>query len=125
MSTTQPDAMNTERLRAQAKELFEQGLRAEARDLLRQHQGLIEQDKTLLALAQLLGPLREPAQTDESSDFAQIMRWIKQHGRSERYANKWVALIGDRVLAEGDTYAALIKQLEGHPERAQATLWGS
>jgi hypothetical protein len=53
----------------------------------------------------------------------QIARWIKQHGRSARYAGKWVALIGERVLAEGDTYGELSERLEGHPERAESTIW--
>jgi hypothetical protein len=52
---------------------------------------------------------RQPAAMDESELTRQELQWLADH--REEYAGRWVALRGNRLVAVGDSAAAVYRQV--------------
>ncbi len=116
--------MTVEQLRREAKALLEQDQHADARRLLMAHRDLVPQDKLLVEIAKIVGPLRDfPIDEPDLSDSSRSVRWIRHFTNTERYAGQWVALLAGQVMAEASTLHALTTQLEGRPDRNKLLIW--
>jgi hypothetical protein len=116
--------MTVEQLRREAKALLEQDQHADARRLLMAHRDLVPQDKILVEIAKIVGPLRDfPIDEPGLSDSSRSVRWIRHFTNTERYAGQWVALLAGQVTAEASTLHALTTQLEGRPDRNEFLIW--
>lgn len=98
----------------QIRDLFAEGQIWDAQELLKSAGERVPADSKLrkvLGPARVLG--RSPAQDfDRSAEF----HWLKTNW--EQYQGKWVALLGEDLLASSDTLKELrVRLAELHPER--------
>lgn len=100
-----PDAAAVERIR----QLLGEGRLQDARRLtaqaLRSHPG----HAGLLGLERTIAPGRVEPRPGRYPDRRAELAWIAQN--RDRYPGKWVALVGDRVIAIEDDAGVLLKKL--------------
>jgi hypothetical protein len=98
-----------------AKRLLEQGQAGSACEILQKALQQYPTDERLLNLYQAISPGKVVRRDVRYSNRALEIAWIKAN--HSRYRGKWVALLGEHVLAVGDSLKAVLRLVqEQQPE---------
>jgi uncharacterized protein DUF5678 len=94
----------------QLHSLLEQGQIRAAQDLFEFAKDFVPQDSKI---REALAPPRVTTSSKRSVDRSAEFRWLDSN--SSRFRGKWVALLGDRLVASADSLKELLVQLRTTP----------
>lgn len=107
-------AVELNRIRA----LLSEGLLRDARTVIAEALGRFPDNEGLYALSKLTAPSKATRSAVTFPRRAEELRWLDEH--RDRYKGRWVALLGNVLIASADTMKQLLdavaaKNIEGSP----------